>query len=468
MIDELRPCRETKPTGLAWLPEIPARWEFHRAKRTFREVDERSVRGDEELLSVSHITGVTPGNQKNVTMFMAESYEGHKLCRPADVVVNTMWAWMAAVGVSREVGIVSPSYGVYRPRMPSSFVPRFLDYLLRTEVYRAEYVRASRGITTSRLRLYHKDFLGIPLVQPPIEEQSLIARFLDTHGALTARLIRGKQRLIKLFEEQKQAIIDRAVTRGSGIPSLGEVPQHCEVRRLRNVADVRVSNVDKKSDHGELPVRLCNYIDVYKNDEIDEGIDFMHATASAPEIERFRIRAGDVVITKDSEDWRDIGVPSYVSIDGPDLVCGYHLALLRPIPEVVEGRFLYWQLLGAGARWQFSIAANGVTRYGLSQGAIKGLALVVPPLPTQLRLASHLDDATRDIRVAQRELRREIGLIQELRSRLVVDVVTGKLDVRAAAAALPEITESEPIDEPTAGEDLEGAIDDVENEEVAA
>ena len=147
--DGPQPYREVKSTGVSWLPTIPAHWEFHRAKRTFREVDERSEFGDEELLSVSHITGVTPRSQKNVTMFMAESYEGHKLCRPGDIAVNTMWAWMAAVGVSPQDGIVSPSYGVYRARSPDSFVPCFLDYLLRTESYRAEYVRGSRGITTS-------------------------------------------------------------------------------------------------------------------------------------------------------------------------------------------------------------------------------------------------------------------------------------------------------------------------------
>jgi type I restriction enzyme S subunit len=111
----LRPYPEMKPTELPWLPELPAAWEIHRAKYSFREADDRSEQGNEELLSVSHKTGVTPRSQKNITMFMAESYEGHKVCRPGDIVVNTMWAWMAAIGVSRHVGIVSPAYGIYRP-----------------------------------------------------------------------------------------------------------------------------------------------------------------------------------------------------------------------------------------------------------------------------------------------------------------------------------------------------------------
>ena len=248
MIEDLRPYPEIRPTGLPWLPRIPAHWEVHRTKRFFCEVDERSERGEEELLSVSHKTGVTPRSQKNVTMLMAESYEGHKLCRPSDVVVNTMWAWMAAIGVSGQLGIVSPSYGVYRPRALAQFEPRFLDYLLRTETYRAEFVRNSRGITTSRLRLYPHNFLNISLLQPPHDEQRLIVRFLDWHGSLTAKSIRAKRRLINLLEEQKQAIIHQAVTRGldpnirlkpSGLEWLGDVPEHWEVRALKTLCRMR-------------------------------------------------------------------------------------------------------------------------------------------------------------------------------------------------------------------------------------
>ena len=214
MIDGLRPYPEMKLTKLPCIPELPAGWEIHRAKYSFREADDRSAQGDEELLSVSHKTGVTPRSQKNITMFMAESYEGHKVCRPGDIVVNTMWAWMGALGVSGHMGIVSPAYGIYRPRATSQFAPRYLDYILRTEAYRAEYLRSSRGITTSRLRLYPPDFLKIPFVEPPMEEQRLIVRFLDWHGAQTAKLINAKKKLIALLNEQKQAIIRRAVTRG--------------------------------------------------------------------------------------------------------------------------------------------------------------------------------------------------------------------------------------------------------------
>lgn len=168
----LRPYPEYKESRLLWLGRIPSHWTEKRAKYFFREVDERSTTGEEELLSVSHITGVTPRSQKNVTMFKAESYAGHKLCRPSDLVINTMWAWMAALGVAKEFGIVSPSYGVYRPKNHDDLVPEFVDHLLRTQPYASEYWCRSTGIRSSRLRLYPEKFLEIPVACPPRSEQS--------------------------------------------------------------------------------------------------------------------------------------------------------------------------------------------------------------------------------------------------------------------------------------------------------
>jgi len=121
--------------------------------------------------------------------------------------------------------------------------------------------------------------------------------------------------------------------KGSGVLWLGQVPEHWEVRRLRNAAEMRVSNVDKHTRDDEVPVRLCNYVDVYKHDRIRNKIPFMRATASPEEVARFLLKRGDVLITKDSEAWDDIGVPALVEEPADDLICGYHLALLRPIQE---------------------------------------------------------------------------------------------------------------------------------------
>lgn len=155
-------------------------------------------------------------------------------------------------------------------------------------------------------------------------------------------------------------------TRDSGVEWLGEVPAHWEVRRLRNIADVRFSNVDKHSKNHETAVRLCNYSDVYHNDRIRSNMEFMRATASDDEVNRFRLATGDVLITKDSETWNDIGVPALVESTDPSLVCGYHLALVRPKAAATSGAFISAALSSPNIATQFHIRANGVTRFGLS------------------------------------------------------------------------------------------------------
>ena len=291
---------------------------------------------------------------------------------------------------------------------------------------------------------------GMKQALPPLPEQAAIVRYLDHTDRRIQRYIGAKQRLITLLEEQKQAIIHRAVTRGldpdvrlkpSGVEWLGDVPEHWDVYRMRNVVDMRVSNVDKHTKDGELLVRLCNYADVYKNDRITGRVSFMRATATADEIERFRLEPADVLITKDSEVWNEIGVPALVEYAAEDLVCGYHLALLRPRDALLRGGYLLRALQSSGVAYQFHVAANGVTRYGLSHNAIKSVLLPLPPLPEQAAIVRYLDNATSDIDTAIDRPRRQIELLREYRTRLIADVVTGKLDVRGAAEQLPDEAE---------------------------
>ncbi len=164
-------------------------------------------------------------------------------------------------------------------------------------------------------------------------------------------------------------------------------------RRLKHVAEIRVSNVDKKSVDGDKTVRLCNYTDVYSNDLIVPGLPFMPATATAGQMASFALRAGDVVITKDSETADDIAVPAFVPRDLPGVVCGYHLALIRPRPGI-DGRFLFWALKSQPMREQFSASATGVTRFGLRADAIGGVLVPCPPPLQQRMIADYLDRET--------------------------------------------------------------------------
>lgn len=161
--------------------------------------------------------------------------------------------------------------------------------------------------------------------------------------------------------------------------------------RVKHLANIRVSNVDKLSKPNEQPVRLINYTDVYYRDKIVPEIELMTATATESQVQTFKVQPGDVLITKDSETADDIGVPAYVDRSSPDMVCGYHLALLRPIPQQALGRFLYWAMNSKYVKDQFSIASTGITRFGLKRDVISQTEVKLPPLQEQRRIIDYLD-----------------------------------------------------------------------------
>lgn len=196
-------------------------------------------------------------------------------------------------------------------------------------------------------------------------------------------------------------------------------------KRLSHVADVSVSTVDKHSVEGEVPVRLCNYVDVYKNDRITDHLAFMNATATADEIQRFSIAPGDTLFTKDSETADDIGVPAYVSTTSP-LVCGYHVAIARPRPGEINPRFLFWALASSAAAQQWSVLATGVTRVGLRQGDIGKLSLWVPDHPAQDAIASFLDRETAKIDALIAKQHDLVTVLRDRRESAVMAAVTGE------------------------------------------
>jgi len=213
----------------------------------------------------------------------------------------------------------------------------------------------------------------------------------------------------------------------SGLPWLGRVPEHWDTRRLRHACDMRVSNVDKHTKAGETPVRLCNYVEVYKNERIRQSTRFMAATATEDERKRFGLREGDVLITKDSEQWNDIGVPALVEFEASDLVCGYHLAILRARPGL-NGAFLYRAIECHFIAAQFHVEANGVTRYGLSHGAIQSVAIPLPPTEEQAAIVRFLDWATGRLERAIRAKRKVIALLNEQKQAIIHRAVTRGLD----------------------------------------
>lgn len=207
----LDPNVPMKDSGVEWLGKIPAHWRTERNRRLFRESYVRSEFGQEELLTVSHLTGVTRHSEKNVTMIEAESHEGYKICRSRELVINTMWAWMGALGVAWQEGMVSPSYNVYALSC-GILDPRYYELLCRVPVHISELTKFSKGVWKSRLRLYPEEFYEISTPLPPLVEQKQIADFISGKVGEIAVLIQKNQAAIDRLKEYRAALISAAVT----------------------------------------------------------------------------------------------------------------------------------------------------------------------------------------------------------------------------------------------------------------
>lgn len=206
----INPGDPIRDSGAPWLGKIPTHWKMERAKWLFIERDVRSESGDEELLSVSHLTGVTSRAEKNVNMFMAESLEGYKRCETGDLVINTLWAWMGAMGVTRQPGIVSPAYNVYQP-VPE-LDPEYIDLLVRTPRFAEEITRYSKGVWSSRMRLYPEGLYEAWLPVPPKEEQKAIVAHIKQVTQKIDALAQATERTIALLTERRSALISAVVT----------------------------------------------------------------------------------------------------------------------------------------------------------------------------------------------------------------------------------------------------------------
>lgn len=214
----------------------------------------------------------------------------------------------------------------------------------------------------------------------------------------------------------------------SGLEWIGEIPEEWEVHKIKHISNVRISNVDKKTKENEPDVLLCNYVDVYKNEFITSELDFMKATASYEQINKFKLHQDDVIITKDSEDQIDIAVPVLVNEKLTGIVCGYHLAIMTPNEKKITGRYLFRILQSKKINNQFVIEAHGVTRFGLSTYPILNSYVLVPPLPIQSVIATFLDRKTAQIDDLISKNKRLIVLLQEKRTSLINHTVTKGLD----------------------------------------
>ncbi len=193
-------------------------------------------------------------------------------------------------------------------------------------------------------------------------------------------------------------------------------------------AKIQPSNVDKKSIEGQDTIYLCNYMDVYYKEFIDKDINFMKATASESQIIKFTLRKGDVIITKDSETPLDIAVPAFVPKNLPGIICGYHLAIIRPRNEIAKGEFIFRAFQSEPISHQYSSFSNGLTRYGLKVQAIGDALFPLPPLDEQTTIIDFLREKTSGIDNIIVDKEKIVELLQEYRQAVITEAVVKGLE----------------------------------------
>ena len=442
MIADLKPYAEYKESGLPWLGQVPGHWEIQRAKSFLTCIDQRSQTGKEELLTVSSARGVIPRRTATVTMFKAKSYVGYKLCWPGDLVINSLWAWGGGLGVSDHHGIISTAYSVYRKRDSAPLLPRFLHELLRSAPFNWELQVRSKGIWISRLQLTDNAFLDSPLALPPPAEQAAIVRFLDWANGRLERAIRAKRKVIALLNEQKQAIIHRAVTRGldpsvplkpSGISWLGDIPQHWEVRPLKQLL-ARMDYGTSENVRGEGRVRVLTMGHIRDGKVIVPEKGGLGAVPPGLLLEK-----NDLLFNRTNSP-ELVGKVGLFAGDAEDEVTfASYLVRLRTRSE----HNVIWlnYLLNSTAFWSYARSQALVSLHQANLNS-KRYGQMVLPIPSrraeQDDIVEHIRSRAGEVERAVNRLSREIDLLREYRTRLVADVVTGKFDVREAAARLPD------------------------------
>jgi type I restriction enzyme S subunit len=311
--------------------------------------------------------------------------------------------------------------------------PEYLYYIFSTGL---PYQGLGKWGTQLNLNTETVGEIEIPLLSE--KEIINLLNFLDEKTTKIDKLITNKQKLIECLKEERTAIINQAVTRGinpnvklkpSGIDWLSDISEHWEVKNLKYVAKVQSSNVDKKTIEGEIAILLCNYNDVYKNEFIDGSINFMKATAIENEIEKFILKYGDVLITKDSETPDDIAKPAFVTKDFNNVICGYHLAQIRTNASKLLGAFLFRLFQSKQFNSHFEVSANGVTRFGLPLDSITDVKVCFPSLEEQKLIVQHIEAVTKRIDSTISKIAKEIDLLEEYRTALISEVVTGKIKV---------------------------------------
>ncbi|CAC9996146.1 Type I restriction-modification system, specificity subunit S (EC [uncultured Gammaproteobacteria bacterium] len=431
----MKPYSSYKDSGIEWIGEIPSGWNTVRNKYLFDVI--KTVVGEEhgkyQLLSLTK-RGVVLRDIESGKGKFPESFDTYQTVNKDELIfcLYDIDETPRTVGISNYSGMISGSYKIVKCNTLTN--PKFIYY----NYLSIDDVKGLRPYYTGLRKVVRTEtFLNLKVRVPPLQEQQQISDYLDYKISRIDTLLEKTQQKIELLKEQRTSLINTTVTKGlnpnvemkdSGVEWIGEIPSGWNVKRLKYISKILPSNVNKHIFPEEIQVRLCNYTDVYYNELIDGNTQLSKGSCNQDEYNKFWLREGDVIITKDSETSDDIGIPTEVKEDLTDVVCGYHLTLIRPLDVV--GSYIFRFIQSDRIRRYFEINSDGVTRFGLGKPTIQNMYLPIPPLQEQQKIVDYLDLETSKIdKLVENETKR-IVLLKEYRQSLISEVVTGKVDVR--------------------------------------
>ena len=462
MIAGLKPYTEYRDSGLPWLGQVPAHWEVRRIKSVLREVDRRSAAGREPLLSLRMQAGLVDHHASGGRPIPPSALVGYKRVLPGEIVMNRMRASAGLFAAATTDGLVSPDYAIFRSVGSANVA--YLVELFRTPALRAIFRLESTGLGTGEsgfLRLYSDQFGRLTIPMPPTAEQTAIVRFLDWANGRLERAIRAKRKVIALLTEQKQAIVRQAITHGldptvalkpSGFPWIGPIPKHWEVLALKRVLK-RLIDCEHKTAPlvDESPYRVIRTTAVRKGALQSRGTYCTSAAAFHAWTRRGQPEAGDVIFTREAPAGEACIVPEGVSV-----CLGQRTVLMKPNKQRLNSQLLVYLIYAGPPRVSITLATQGSTVGHFNMSDIGALMILLPPRSEQDDIVSAIEERTSGLDQTISRLEREIELIREYRARFVADVVTGKLNVRDAAARLPEdVTASRDVEPTDESEDPE-------------
>ena len=454
----LRPYPEYRGTDVQWLANIPAHWGLVKTKYLFSERVQKGF-PDEPLLAATQTKGVVPkALYESRTVVAQKDLHLLKLVKPGDFVIS-LRSFQGGIEYAQYRGIISPAYTVLSPRDGAD--PAYFRWLLKCHPFVDILSTFVTGIREGQ-NIDYERFARSFLLVPPPEEQAQIAAFLSHFDRRISRLIRAKRRMIELLEEQKQAIIHRAVTRGldpdvrlkpSGVQWLGDIPEHWETWQIGHLARVGNGSTPSRSNTaywsgGNYPWLNSSCV----NRQIVESADQFVSDLALRECHLPRVARGSVLVAITGQG-KTRGKATLLNMEA---TINQHIAFVTLQTKRLSPKYLVLCLTAAYDELRAISDASGSTKGALTCGDVRHFRLPLPPPEEQRMLQLAVERETADMVGAADRSRHEIDLLREYRTRLVADVVTGKLDVRGVE--LPETDDGEWPDEL-------GSDDDIESEE---